>query len=287
MKTVLALVLPCLLLSACGAPRQFSVLIHMMPEQEKYFREKIMPPFEKKNRCRVDVAAYSETGDLDKSIRALPGRCGLVNTPFEQTRRLVSENLVMPVDAASTPQQRTELQQRYFMLDQAMIDGKLYYFPRNFETRVMVYLKSRVREAVLRWGDRTDEIDSVLKIYNGSGLPAEYLLEDDPGRWDYYDLFVAGYFWSRDTPGKAAPKIVQGGRRCSGTAQTLVDRIYQLGGEKENVLSMEGDCVSDMLEWEALFVKEQIYHPAMWKDSLSGAGVWELFRKGEDRKSVV
>lgn len=280
MKPFLTALALSVLFAACGAPRQVSVLIRMMPEQEKYFRERIIPPFEKKNRCKVEVVSYRETGDLDSSIRKLPGRCALVKTPLEQTRKLVDEGLMMPVDSVAG-QDMAGVQQAYFLLSLATVDGRLYYYPRKFETRIMVYLKSKVREAVMRWGDRSDEIDSVLKKYTGHGLPNDFVLEEDPNQWDYYDLFTAGYYWSREIPGRYTPKIAHRGKRYSGTAQTLVDRVYQLGGDQGSVMAMEGDGVLDMLEWEALCVKTGIYNPRMWADSLSGAGVWGLFKSGE------
>jgi len=65
------------------------------------------------------------------------------------------------------------LNQQYFLMQLTTIDGQLYYYPRKFETRILVYLKSKVKDAVFSWGIMREEIDSVLKLHNGYGLPAD------------------------------------------------------------------------------------------------------------------
>jgi ABC-type glycerol-3-phosphate transport system substrate-binding protein len=279
-SAVLFLILA-LFLMHCGSSKECIVLIHMMPGQEQYFRQKVIPPFEKKNRCKVNIVTYKEYNEIDQTVRQYPQKVALVKTPFDQTRRLAYEGLFMCVDSAAGTEKLKTIQEKYFLLKLATLDNKLYYFPRKFETRIMIYLKSKVNEAVFSWGTMSEEIDSVLKKYNGFGLPVNFYLEEDPNTWDYYDLFVVGYYWSRKEPGKINPKVAHRGKRYSGTSQRLVDRVYQLGGEQKNVLNMEGECVVDLFEWEAVYAMEKIFNPKMWKERWSGRDIWQGFKSGD------
>lgn len=269
------------ILASCGAPRQGTVMIRMTVDQEKYFREVLIPPFEKKNRCKITVDTFADAATIDASLRGRPGRVILLKTPFEQTQRLYHGGLMMPVDTAAGPKKTAEIRDKYFLLQLATYDGKLYYFPRKFETRITVYLKSRVQQAVSGWGDQRDAIDSLLKAYNGYGLPSGYLLEPDPNEWDFYDVFTAGYFWAHQDSGKFTPRVAHRGKRYSGTSQRLVDRIFELGGSQADVLSMDGAAVAEAFAWEALYAREGIYNPKMWEQEWSGADVWKGFKNGE------
>jgi len=279
-RSLLFIALLCLVLG-CAARREVTLLIHMMPEQEAYFKENIVAPFEAKNRCKVNVISYADIGGVAQALRDNPKKVVLVKTPFEQTQALRDQGLVMSVDSAAGLRTAGEIKDRYFLLNLCTYDNKLYYFPRKFETRILVYLKSKVSQAVMSWGDQRDDIDSILKAYNGFGLPSGYALESDPNQWDYYDLFVAGYYWAHQDSTKVTPKIGTRGKRYSGTCQSLVDRIYSLGGTSNNVLSMEGEPVVEMFEWEALFARENIVNPKCWVEGWSGTDIWNGFKNGD------
>jgi ABC-type glycerol-3-phosphate transport system substrate-binding protein len=269
------------LLSGCAGHREVTLVIHMMPEQEKYFKDNIVAPFEKEYNCSVNVVSYADISGVAQAIRDNPKKVALVKTPFEQTRVLYDQGLVMSVDSAAGTKQAKEIRDKYFLLQLCTYDNNLYFLPRKFETRIMVYLKSKVNDAVMNWGEKRDDIDSLLKAYNGFGLPAGYGLEADPNLWDFYDLFVAGYYWARQDSTKITPKIGQRGKRYSGTCQTLVDRVYSLGGGADNVLNMSGETVVDMFEWEALCAREGITNPKSWQKEWSGADIWTGFKEGE------
>lgn len=270
-----------ILLLGCAARREVTLLLRMMPEQEKYFTSDVIAPFEAKYKCTVHVVSYADISGVAQAIRDNSKKIALVKIPFEQTKALHDAQLVMSLDSAAGAKAINEIKDKYFLLQLGTYDQKLYYFPRKFETRIMVYLKSKLNEALMNWGDSREPIDSLLKAYNGFGLPASYNLESDPNQWDYYDLFVVGYYWAHKDSGVVAPKIGLRGKRYSGTCQTLVDRIYSLGGTADNVLSMQGEPVVDMLEWEALFARENIVNPKSWEKGWSGADVWTAFRQGE------
>jgi ABC-type glycerol-3-phosphate transport system substrate-binding protein len=282
MKSVLlALSLMSLLGIGCAGRKELTMLIRMMPEQEKYFKENIIAPFEKKNRCRVNLVSYAEIEGVAQAIRDNPKKIVLVKTAFEQTQALEGEGLILSIDSAAGPKLTQEIRDEYFLLQLCTYDNKLYFFPRKFETRILVYLKSKVSEAVIGWGADREAISAMLQAYNGVGLPAGYTLEADPNQWDNYDVLVAGYYWAHKDSTRLTPKVAQRGRRYSGTCQTLVDRIYALGGSARNVLSMEGEAVVDMFEWEALVAREGIANPKSWEQGWSGLDIWNGFASGE------
>ena len=118
-------------------------------------------------------------------------------------------------------------------------NNKQYVIPRKFETRVMVYCKSKVADALLNWRQYYNQIDLEMKRYNGYGLPATYVLETDPNEWDYFDIFVVGWVWAHTAyNGKTTPRIAHRGKWYSGTSLRLVDRIYQLEGDSAQIVTM-------------------------------------------------
>ncbi|OGJ86394.1 MAG: hypothetical protein A2487_07565 [Candidatus Raymondbacteria bacterium RifOxyC12_full_50_8] len=280
MEAFLALII-LMAFAGCAAPRKCTMLIHMMPSQEKFFKDSIIVPFEKKYRCEINVGSYAELDGIEAEMANYPGKAILIKTPFEQTKRLAEKGLMMSIDSAVGPKGMVSVRDRFFLLQLASFDGKLYYFPRKFETRILVYLKSRVADAVENWHNMRARIDSTLKIQNGFGIPSGYMLEPNPGEWDYYDIFVAGYYWAHRDSGSVTPKVAHRGKRYSGTFQRLIDRAYQLGGTRENIVTMNGEQVIDLFEWEAVYTRENIYNRNMWDKGWSGADVWEGFRSGE------
>ncbi|MBL8028095.1 MAG: hypothetical protein JNL74_16860, partial [Fibrobacteres bacterium] len=156
MRTFLLLLTAALLISSCGQTKQVTVILRMMPEQEKYFKERILPPFEKKNKCKVNVEAFDSPLSVDTMITARKGTVALVKMPFEATRRNAETGLYAPLDSLVTAKQVAELQEKYFLMPLAASHDKLYYLPRKFETRILVYLKSKVADARRGWGEHRE-----------------------------------------------------------------------------------------------------------------------------------
>ena len=57
----------------------------------------------------------------------------------------------------------------------------------------MIYKQSKVNDAILNWSKYYDKINEALRKENGYGLPAQYQLEIEADKWDFYDLFVIGF----------------------------------------------------------------------------------------------
>jgi ABC-type glycerol-3-phosphate transport system substrate-binding protein len=269
-----------------GDTRSFVLVVRMMEMQDRWFRENIIPPFEKKYNAKVTVVSFDKFWDLEVMLRLERDRgrhtIGLVKTPLEMTRPL--RGFMTPYDSIMGKGRLRRLRSQYnsHALRLGTIGGKLYYLPRKLETRIMVYLKSKAAEAVRGWKGFKPAIDSALRRDNGFGLPAGYRLEADPNRWDYYDIFVVSYYWA-NTPyyGIKLPRMAHRGKKYGGTVVGLVDRIFQMGGASRDVLRMSSDPVIDMFVWEAIYRKNGLYNPGMWQDPWSGGGIWNAMKDGK------
>ncbi|MBN2035163.1 MAG: extracellular solute-binding protein [Chitinispirillaceae bacterium] len=271
-----------LLLGGCGPKVRMTALISMMPDQEKYFREEVVPVFEKENRVAVETVHYGSIDSVDDYVRKHAGTAGIVKVPFDRSTMLIERGLLKPLDAICTPAELARFRNDYLLTNLGKVGGRPYLVPRKFETRIMVYCKSKVRDALDLWRTYKDEIDSEMKRYNGYGLPSDYYLEEDPNEWDYFDFFVAGWIWSHTRyRGKAIGRIGLRGKRYSGTWLGIVDRVFQLDGDSAAVVSMTGDAVLDAFHWEAVYAASGVYNPGMWEQGWSGSDIWKAFAGGE------
>jgi hypothetical protein len=269
------------LFAGCGPSTRMVALVSMVPDQELYFRDEMLPPFCRENRAKVDVVHYGNIDSLDDYLRTYAGRVGLVKVPFDRRTMLIDRGAFKKLDEFLTPAQLASFKADYLLTTFGNANGRPCLIPRKFETRIMVYSRSRVAEALGLWRKYKGEMDAEMKRYNGYGLPSNYLLEDDPNEWDYFDFFVTGWIWSHTQyNGKAFGRIGLRGKRYSGTWLGIVDRIFQLGGDSAAVVTMTGDAVTDAFHWEAVYAASGVYNPGMWEKGWSGADIWKEFAAG-------
>ncbi len=291
MRKILIFIIIIFLISQPAVPalqeeRNMVLVIRMMGIQDRWFRENIIPAFEKKYNAKITVVSFDKFWDLEVMLKlerdSKTHKIGLVKTPLEMTRPL--REYMIPYDDILDKSTLRKLKSQYTSqaLRLGIIDGKLYYLPRKLETRMMVYLKSKVSDAVNGWKDLKPAINNALKKDNGYGLPAGYKLEADPNQWDYYDLFVAAYYWANTSyNGIKMPRMAHRGKKYEGTVVGLVDRIFQMGGTDTDVLKMSSTPVIDMFVWESVYVKNGLYNPGMWQDPWSGGGIWNAMKDGK------
>ncbi len=266
------------LFGSCAPSVKMKALVRMIPDQEKYFASEVVPNFEEEYNAEVDVVHYESVDSIDRELQLRRGEAGLVKVPFDRAASLAETGLIRPLDTFLSEDELLEFKNTYLLTSLGQYNGKQYYVPRKFETRILVYRISKVEEAVMLWEDHREEIENELRRYNGRGLPATYLLESDPNEWDFYDVFVVGWVWAH-TPqdGRVAPRVAHRGKEYSGTALRVIDRVYQCGGNGDDVVEMRGDAVVDAFFWEAVYAASGIYTPRMWEEQWSGTGVWEGF----------
>lgn len=271
-----------------GPKKEMTLLVRMMNAQEKYFKEQIIPEFEKENNCKISVLTFQNEWDIERILKLESSKkdptIALVKTPFELTRVMVSKgylkDLYSVLDSEVVKQDLAEYHQLASGL--GYFDGLPYYIPRKLETRIMFYRKSKVADAVAKFDAHRKRIDSELKKQNGFGLPSGYALESDPSQWDFYDLYVAGSIWANeDYNGVKMGRIAHRGARYGGTALDIVDKALQLGASKEDILRLTADKNVSAYVWERMFVSNGIFNPGMWQESWKGENLYNGIKDGK------
>lgn len=264
---------------------EITLYIRMMEMQDKWFRENIIKPFEKKYGVKVNVRTFEKEVDLQNILELDKDKktIGLVKTPHTQLIPLVKKGLIMDLGQAVGDRYKEDIKEYTdAAIKMATIDGKVYYIPRKLETNTLLYLKSKVKDAVENWKKFEGPINDMFKKYNGVGLPDGYTLEADPNEWDWYDLAVVGYYWANtEYNGKKEPRIAHRGKKYGGTIVEMLTKIYQAGGTPEDALAMNTEPVKDMFEWEVFFKENGLYNPGMWEEGWSGGGIWKAMAAGK------
>ncbi|MDD5673498.1 MAG: extracellular solute-binding protein [Chitinivibrionales bacterium] len=270
------------LIAGCAAPPRMSVLIRMIKPQEDYFTNTIIADFNTTHHAAVSVVHYEQTDALEAEIKAAAPSVGLVKIPFDKCNTLIARGLLKPLDSILTPAELADFKKTYLLTSLGRSKDLQYLVPRKFETRLMVYSKSKVADAVASWRAFKDSIDAALKPCNGYGLPSTYMLKSDPNQWDFYDLFVVGWVWAHTVyDGVKCPRIANRGKRYSGTSLGVIDRVYSLKGDSTAMLRLQGDAVVDAFHWEALYAACNIYNKKMWTEAWSGTEIWKGFQSEE------
>jgi ABC-type glycerol-3-phosphate transport system substrate-binding protein len=277
----------------CGKPKQpvqeFTILIRMMPEQQKFFQNEVIAAFEKSHQCKINIATFDKMWDIQTVLELEAKKdkkaIALVKVPFEMTRVLVGKQLMKPIDEVVTDPALLDMQRAEYhqlALGLGYVDGRQYYVPRKLETRILFFLGSKVDEAVREFPKYKADLNKYLKTQNGYGLPRDYQLESDPEEWDTYDLFVLGFIWkSIPYDGVAMGRIAHRGEKYEGTALDLIDRSIQQGAETKDLLEMHSPAVVRMLEWETEFVQAGIFNAGMWNDPWRGSHMYQAFSDGK------
>jgi ABC-type glycerol-3-phosphate transport system substrate-binding protein len=287
----IGIVVVSLCLFGCGgakkASTEFTVLIRMMPAQQRFFEEEFVAKFNKQNNCKISVATFANQWDIERFLKLDAQKkkpdIGLVKTPFEITRDLVYKGYMQPlskvIDSVQVMQDLAEYHQLATGL--GIVDGVPYYVPRKLETRVLFYRKSMVADAIAKFDKYKKQVNDELKKQNKYGLPKGYALESDPNQWDLYDLFVLGYIWTHEEyNGVKMPRIAHRGAKYEGTALDIVDRALQMGASQQDILKL-GDRTSAAFVWENVFIRNGLYNPGMWQDPWRGSDLYNGIKDGK------
>jgi maltose-binding protein MalE len=279
-------------------PTPMTILIRMMAPQESWFIKNIIKEFEEENNCKVIIKRFEEDYELCETLKTenenkKSSNVSLVKTPLHLTLLLYKEGLVKPYEdilrdlkfsKSEIDSWLKNIEEEYNPVALKMsrfssITGKkLYFLPRKLETRIMIYRKSKVAKAVKEWYKFQSKIEKILENENGFGLPKNYRLEPNVNEWNFYDLFVVGYYWANtEYDGDKTARIAHRSKNYSGTVIGLIDRALQLGVIKEDIFDMYrfSDAIIDMIHWEAIFRKYNLYCQGMWQeDGWSGSDIY-------------
>jgi ABC-type glycerol-3-phosphate transport system substrate-binding protein len=284
-------------------PKPITILIRMMQHQENWFIENILREFEEKNHCKVVIKRFKNDQDLitilqSEGYEKSSDNVSLVKAPMFLTLGLYKEGFLDTFEDILMKQQFNKtkinswlhkIEDEYDPISLKMssfitITGKkLFFLPRKLETRLMIYRKSNVADAVKNWHKFAVQLNDILKKENGYGLPKNYNLESDVNKWDYYDVLVASYYWANTQyNGEMTARTAHRSLNYSGTVLGLIDRALQLGADQQDIHDMYGfsEAIIDLFHWEAIFRRYNLYSTEMWQgDGWSGSSIYEGIKK--------
>ncbi|OCA87878.1 hypothetical protein A8F94_08550 [Bacillus sp. FJAT-27225] len=265
--------------------KEMTIYIRMMEAQDKWFRENIIKSFEKEYGVKINVRTYQTSVDLQNVLKLDEGKktIGLVKTLHSDLVPFVENGYIMDLETAVGEGYKKDLEEyTEAAVEMGTVNGKVYYIPRKLETNTLLFVKSKVNDAVKNWEKFESDIQAMFKAENGVGLPDDYTLEADPNEWDWYDLAVVGYYWANtEYDGKKEPRIAHRAQKYEGTVTELVTKVYQTGGTPEDVLNLNSQPVKDTFQWENFYKNNKIYNPGMWEEGWSGGGIWQAMANGK------
>jgi hypothetical protein len=269
------------LINGCSPPKQSEILVQMIKAQEECLAKETVPGFDRNNGTATSVVDYENASEFENEMEKHHGSVALVKIPFEKAASLISNDRLLPLDDIVPAGEINDIRRTFALASLGAYNGKQFLIPCKFETSIMVFCESKVSDALKVWRSRRDSISADLKAINGYGLPATYILEDDPNKWDFFDVYVLGWIWSH-TPynGEKHGRIAHSGNRYPGTFHEIIDEVFQCRGTAEQAFSMNGEAVTDAFMWEAVYSLSG-YNSNMWKDAWSESDIWKGFGNGK------
>lgn len=268
-----------IVLIGCSPLKKLTVLVDMEPDQRQYFKNTMLFGYEKKTAIKVNVFDYKNADSLEEYLKKYSGRVNLVEIPLEKSDVLARKGFFKPLDSFLTSEELRFFNDNFLLGSFGMVSNRPTLIPRSFETPVLVFNKSKVADALKIWVDNKEVIAQSLKTYNGFGLPAGYKLEDDPSRWDMYDIAVVGLLWKKGADGGS--RIAHVSKKNSDLLSFIEGGVYRCGGDSLAVLGCRGDALIDFLHWESLLSLTGVYNQKMWDKGWGADDLMNAFVNGE------
>jgi spermidine/putrescine-binding protein len=273
---------PLLVLVGCSPLKKMTILTQLEPDQEFYFKNTILKDYEKKTSIKVNVLKYHNADSLETYLKKYSGRVNLVLIPDEKSSFLMKRGYFKPLDQFLTPEELHFFNDNFLLSSFGMAESRPTLIPKQFETQLLVYSKSKVKNALKSWPQLKEKINGEIKRNNGFGLPTGYSLEADPNKWDYYDIAVVGLIWANsDYSGKTISRVAHRARKNAELSMYLENDIYQLKGDSADIFNCRGDAVIDAVQWEAFYAASGVYNKDMWEKGWGGSELLEMFASGE------
>lgn len=271
-----------LVFAVCSsAGTKLRIITCMLKPQFEFFEWKVIAPWAQEQALPVEVINVPDMRELEGVL--LKNRdAALCMLPFGKAWAFVDKKLVQPVSPHLSRAQLRVFETEYILTWLGCRDGVQYFLPHKYETRIMVFRKSKVAEAVEMWNSDTamrETVVAAVRQVNGIGLPNDYHLEDSPEEWDFIDVCVAGLIWKEMSGAKKEGRIGHRAKQYSGTALRVIDRVYQCGGDSLTMLAMNGDPVIDALTWEAVYAALGVYNSEMFRNRWVGSDLWKAFER--------
>ncbi len=264
--------------AGCGkqSPREMTVFVQGSDAYEKWLQEKLSD-FGKSFGWKISVSTYFQDEDildmltLEKNDRS--NKMGVIEVPLELSNYLREKKMIIPLRQAVSEEQLGQDLRTYDsrLFPMAKDPRKATLIPERENIFLMAYFKPAVNEVLRDWKLYEREFSFVMQKYNHWGLPAGYVMEDNPEKWDFYDLAFMAYYWAaKPYQGLLIPRLAHWGAPTIGTLNDLSLRAYELGASSKDLFEPLNAHMVDMFQWESLFIKEGFYNPGMWESDWSG-----------------
>jgi len=255
------------------------VLARLMNYQEPFVSEKLQA-FAKQHGVEVSLEQYNHLSDLEEIVESKRyegngSTLALIKTHQSVFEPIAAAGLVRSLEDILGEDEAATVLSEFVPESMELITyGKKHFgIPRKLESWSTIYRVSRVGDVYLGWERFKDEIDAILKLENGRGLPEGYNLDLTLDDWDEYDAFVAAYIWRQSSYGqKKMGRLTHRRLLEFGTFMDYAARIYALGGVAETLTKGIGPALEDLLMWEAVFIKHDLYLTGVDSD-----WVWKEF----------
>jgi serine/threonine protein kinase/ABC-type glycerol-3-phosphate transport system substrate-binding protein len=271
---------------------RLGVMLRMMTAQEDWIRNEVLTPYGEAAGWDVAISRYRSVQDVEAALRADPS-ISLVKVEQTMLRPLAQADLIVPLDVYLKDRGRAaELKEMVAAFEpEALALGmvpdhvelRLYGLPRKLETSVMIYRRSKVKEAAEKWTADRERLEDQLARLVGHGLPRGYRLEENPSEWDLYDVLVAGYYWARAPERtRTEPRLMNRSYAYVGTFNHLYDELSSLTTEPKPELELSESMI-DLFEWEALMRELGLYQEKMFveEEVVTGRVVQDAMARGD------
>ena len=136
--------------SICIAKYKMKILIYMTLAQRKFFIEEIIKPFELKRDVKITILYASDYDNIEAMLKQYPDQISLIQVPFVKSWSLVLNELLLPLNKILRKDDLEQLKNDYILTRFGQKKGYQFFLPRKYETRIMVYRKSKVEDAVTK-----------------------------------------------------------------------------------------------------------------------------------------
>ena len=250
------------------------LLVKMLPLQAVWLEENVLKPFEKENNVVIRLQNFQAYQDLERIV-SQNAAFDVVKIPMDRAGAFRANGNIWAVSAVADRALQDSIRSAYLLPPLAVGGDTIWYLPRKLETRIMVYRISKVREALSAYRAMLPEINMAVAKINRKGLPTDYVLEENPDNWDYYDVLVAGYVWNKQNKGRG--RVGHRSKNYEGTMLRVVDRAFQLGATRGEIPYLTSRPVTEAFEWEYAYARLHVYNALMFEQEWTGRELWQVF----------
>jgi hypothetical protein len=242
------------------------VLTSLNEKQAKWVQENMLDEYNAEHATNFKIRSVPDEGLL-RALRQ--DDVALAVLPEIEADQAANENHVVPFDGVVSRARIAEdfANVRPEILESARYRDQQFFLPRAVALDVAVYRISKVRDALLHWQLVRPEIESALRAVNGRGLPAQYVLEQQPADWDAYDLFVLAYYWAhRGYSGQhAKPRVAHRVGLSTEAQLEIAAAMYRAGMSDRTLAAHDSKPALDWFQWETLYREQNLYAQEMFE----------------------